>query len=229
MTSSYHTKQPKTEQSQSRTGTGTLLSRLDKETQAAVLEQRYIKCPLKKGTTPHELLIQSTLQERAMFDMELNNFVAKVPYVPGASYKVGEPIGAILNSGHRVIGLKGYYVLASHLSCLWFLGILPRSDWDEEMDHYPDRNVQNNHPGNLRLATRAINCRNKGISKYSTSGHTGVSYRKESGRYRSYIKVNQKFIHLGFFLTLEEAITAREDFIAANPELGFSLRDLDDL
>ncbi|HJB28112.1 MAG TPA: AP2 domain-containing protein [Candidatus Blautia faecavium] len=53
------------------------------------------------------------------------------------------------------------------------------------------------------LETRKINNNN-------TSGVRGVSYRKNRGKWRAYIKIKRKNIHLGNFDTKEDAIAARK-------------------
>ena len=48
------------------------------------------------------------------------------------------------------------------------------------------------------------------LNKNSTTGYKGVSYQKKLGTYCAYITINRKQIHLGSFLTIEEAIKARK-------------------
>lgn len=68
-------------------------------------------------------------------------------------------------------------------------------------------------PGNIRLATRheqAVNRRNHMNNK---TGYVGVSFRKDTGTYRSFIRINGKLIHLGGYILPEDAYMARVKYI----------------
>lgn len=58
----------------------------------------------------------------------------------------------------------------------------------------------------LRLTDQTRNARNKSTSTRNTSGHTGVSWHKRKKRWQ--VQLAGK--HLGYFLTEEEALAARE-------------------
>lgn len=77
-----------------------------------------------------------------------------------------------------------------------------------EVDHI-NRCKYDNRLSNLRVATRAQNNINHGLSKCNTSGYVGVSYVKSKGKFRSYITVNGKQISLGLYDTVELAYNAR--------------------
>ena len=62
---------------------------------------------------------------------------------------------------------------------------------------------------NLRLATPAQNCRNRGLCRRNTSGHIGVHPIKASGLWGAEISVNGRNVRLGAFECKEEAIAAR--------------------
>ncbi len=48
------------------------------------------------------------------------------------------------------------------------------------------------------------------INRNNTSGVKGVSYRKDRGKWRAYIKIKRKNISLGNFNTKKDAIAARK-------------------
>lgn len=77
------------------------------------------------------------------------------------------------------------------------------------VDH-ADGNGLNNRRGNLRATTPKINGQNRsGAKKDSSSGILGVSWRARDNRWRAHIKVDGRNIHLGHFLAVEDAVSAR--------------------
>jgi len=71
---------------------------------------------------------------------------------------------------------------------------------------------------NLRLTTKSGNNLNKiNVPRNNTSGHIGVSWSCEKNKWHAYIQYNYKLHHLGYYSSLEEAISARkqkqEEFI----------------
>jgi hypothetical protein len=79
---------------------------------------------------------------------------------------------------------------------------------DFHIDHI-DGDKLNNNPENLRLVTHKQNLRSynkptKGVS----SKYRGVSWDKESNKYKAYIHHNNKLINLGRFTCEKEAALA---------------------
>jgi hypothetical protein len=64
-------------------------------------------------------------------------------------------------------------------------------------------------PGNVRWASRAVQSRNTKNHKTNTSGIRGVSWSKTKQKWRSAIYVDGRQKHIGYFLTLDEAASAR--------------------
>lgn len=60
-------------------------------------------------------------------------------------------------------------------------------------------------------ASNAMAGLNHALNKNSSTGHTGVSYMKQYGKYRAYITLHRKQIYLGLYETLEEAVKARKE------------------
>lgn len=75
------------------------------------------------------------------------------------------------------------------------------------VDHI-NRDGLDNRKENLRPANNSKNQQNRGVQKNNTSGHKGVSFKKSRNRFRSQIRLDGKFIFLGYFKTAEEASKA---------------------
>lgn len=73
-----------------------------------------------------------------------------------------------------------------------------------EVDH-KDGDGLNNRIENLRLASRSQNQRNVGLTRRNSTGFKGVSYFRDSGKFRADIHVNGKTKYLGQFETATEA------------------------
>ncbi|KKR03301.1 MAG: Pathogenesis-related transcriptional factor and ERF protein [Microgenomates group bacterium GW2011_GWC1_39_12] len=77
-------------------------------------------------------------------------------------------------------------------------------------DHI-DRNTLNNTRKNLRTVTRSQNAFNINIPKNNTSGYIGVHWHKYAKKWRSYIELNGRRIHLGLYKSIKLAIKARDN------------------
>lgn len=90
------------------------------------------------------------------------------------------------------------------------LAFIPNPDGKAIVDH-KDGNVINNNVDNLRWATVKENCWNTKKYRISKSGVKGIAF--ERNKYRVRIHVGGKYLNLGSFKTLEEAIQVRLDYI----------------
>lgn len=79
-----------------------------------------------------------------------------------------------------------------------------------DTDH-TNRNKLDNRERNLRTVTNRINQLNRGLSKNNTSGYKGVYWRKERKKWRAQIGIDNKYIYLGHFSDLSNAILARKN------------------
>ena len=81
-------------------------------------------------------------------------------------------------------------------------------------------------PENCRWTTSIIQNRNQRISKNNTSGFKGVSFKKDINKYVTYICVNLKSIHLGYFQTAVEGAIVYNRYIIENNLEGFILNEI---
>jgi hypothetical protein len=125
---------------------------------------------------------------------------------PG-SIDISKPAGSINGKGYRVIMIKGNNYQAHRL-----IYQMHNPSWDitdnsqdNSIDHV-DRDKLNNNIDNLRVATHSQNLANGSQRKNNTSGTTGVSWNKETGKWRVKVKLNYKTHHGGYFVNKEDAI-----------------------
>jgi hypothetical protein len=71
---------------------------------------------------------------------------------------------------------------------------------------------------NLREVDNSENHRNMKLFRTSTSGCPGVSWDKKNKKWKVQIRTKEKWIHLGRYQKIEDAICAR---ISANRDYGF--------
>jgi hypothetical protein len=101
--------------------------------------------------------------------------------------------------------------------------VLTKANGHEKVDH-EDHNGLNNQRSNLRVATNAQNCRNKGF--YGSRRIKGVSAKNR--RWTAQIRVNYKSIYLGIYDTQGEAAAVYDaaairyfgEFACTNESLG---------
>lgn len=85
--------------------------------------------------------------------------------------------------------------------------IIGKPDIGFDVDHI-DGNKLNNQKTNLRFCTRSQNTANRGANKNNKSGYKGVSWNKNTCKWRATIVINAKQNHLGLFNTKEQAAEA---------------------
>ncbi len=72
-------------------------------------------------------------------------------------------------------------------------------------------NNKNYTDDNCYYATRFVQARNRRKFKNNTSGYIGI--KKQKNKYRAFLTVNYKRIHLGYFLTSIKAAMVRDTYI----------------
>lgn len=77
--------------------------------------------------------------------------------------------------------------------------------------HHIDHNKLNNCRSNLQIVTHRQNSTHRFKRIDNKSGFIGVSWHKRQEKWIAYIKLNNKFKHIGYFTDLVEAAKARDD------------------
>jgi hypothetical protein len=114
---------------------------------------------------------------------------------------------------YRTIGINGRTYSEHRLVFFLFTGNWPSN----EVDHI-DGDGCNNKWNNLREADAVTNRRNQRRLITNTSGHTGVYWHVRNLKWEAKIGVNGKFVNLGYFDLIDDAIAARQ---LANDQYGF--------
>lgn len=79
---------------------------------------------------------------------------------------------------------------------------------NEVVDHINGNRVDN-RKSNLRIVDRSKNGVNRARHSNNKTGHRGVFYCKNIGKYNAYITINWKRKNLGYYKNIEDAINAR--------------------
>ena len=174
-----------------------------------------------KGKTESLEKLLKHLESFAEYDL-INGGFTVIRKRGNHSKNVGEALGTDTHTwkGRPVsTDVRVNYILYKihHLVWLWHYGEWPTT----QLDHI-NRNPFDNRLENLQKTTNEFNSRNRIKTNANTSGYTGVSWNKNSRKWRAYIMVNYKEKHLGYFYTAEKAHQTREEYIAAHPEFGFT-------
>jgi hypothetical protein len=117
--------------------------------------------------------------------------------------RAGTIAGTVERRGYTVITLRidevDSHCYAHRLAFIYMTGDCPAF-----VDH-EDRDKGNNRWVNLRPATKAQNSQNRTLRNGSTSGFKGVSWSKYAKKWGSYINVEGRKKHLGYFTSAQEA------------------------
>lgn len=154
-----------------------------------------------------KILTQSELKKHLEYHFDTGVFTRKI--ADSRRVKIGDIAGydRLSPDGKRynLIMVLGKRYLSHRLVWLYVHGCFP----PDEIDH-EDGNGLNNRIGNLRLATGDENKKNKRLQVNNTTGQTGVSFSVTKKIYQSYISVNGKRKHIGWFDDFFEAVCARK-------------------
>jgi len=155
------------------------------------------------------MLTQERLKELLDYDPATGRFTRKVR--TSNRINVGDEAGTIHDKhGYIAISVDDVIYLAHHLAWLYVHGYLP-----DALDH-KNREPSDNRIDNLRECDQAKNMQNISLRSDNKTGFAGVDFHKNSGKFRSRIKVDGKTKCLGHFDTAEKA---SEAYLAAKAKL----------
>lgn len=109
--------------------------------------------------------------------------------------------------GYREVSLFGKRYRAHHLAWLIMTGEWPPRDVD--IDHI-NRDRSDNRWANLRIATRGQNNMNASGNGRGKNPHRGVYASRNGQRWNVRITVDKKYIGLGTYDSIEEAVRVRK-------------------
>ena len=113
--------------------------------------------------------------------------------------------GTIMRSGYIGVLIFGKRYLAHRVA--WALAY---QAWPEHQIDHINGIKTDNRIENLRLATNAQNGKNYGANKTNTSGIKGVSWCKQTQKWRAFIRVDGKQLDKGRHLNKDVAIAFRQ-------------------
>lgn len=123
---------------------------------------------------------------------------------PSNRVRIGDIAGWRNAKGYTYVKVGGEDYAAHRVAWALHYG----EDTELYIDH-KDGDKSNNRISNLRLATSSENNYNIGVKSNNTSGHRGVSYRKDTKKWRAYINIGGQKMWLGAYDYVEDAISAR--------------------
>lgn len=152
-----------------------------------------------KATDTSSGLALSLLRELLHYEPETGWFTWKV--ARSGNICIGDRAGSHnRNTGYREIWIGERRYSSHRLAYFWMVGEWPAETVDHvNLDSLDDRWC------NLRHATQADQCANRGLNSRNKSGFKGVSMNSATGQWYASIKVNGKSKNLGHYATAEEA------------------------
>ncbi len=111
--------------------------------------------------------------------------------------------GRVIPGGYRAIKIDGRSYLEHRLAWLYVYDEWPTGQIDHKNRARADNKIEN-----LRDVTASENQENTLLSPKNKSGHRGVSWNKNEGKWNAKIGHKGKKFHLGYFHDLQSAIAA---------------------
>lgn len=125
----------------------------------------------------------------------------------------GKTAGCVNFYGYIKLCIDAKQYRGHRLAFLWMDGSMPA----DQVDHINGKRSDNRWC-NLRLVAGKINQRNMKRRADNTSGHIGVYWNKNAGKWQAFINVNSGSKYLGVYKSIDDAIAARK---SAEKRFGF--------
>ncbi|HBD3039996.1 TPA: HNH endonuclease, partial [Citrobacter koseri] len=134
---------------------------------------------------------------------------------PSQAVNSGDIAGTKNTQGYITILIKRKPHKAHRLAWLYMTGKIPT--WVDHINGIRD----DNRWANLRECTPQQNAINAKLRKDSSSGVKGVHWHRTHKKWIAQASFNGRRVFLGCFLSMHEAITARQNFVKDNFDLRF--------
>ena len=154
-------------------------------------------------------LTQTRLKKLLHYDSLTGLFTRRITVTYNA--KKGDVVGSDCN-GYLSVRIDGKAYQLHRLAYLYMVG-----GWPIQIDH-DNRNRADNRWVNINNGTHQDNHRNMPKQSNNKSGHTGVSWDKQTSMWAATITVDRKTIRLGRFDCIDDAAAAR---LIAQCNFGF--------
>lgn len=152
------------------------------------------------------MITQQRLKELFYYNTQTGKFTRRIATGRHNCHKKGQAAGTTTLRGYIMMGADGKRYMAHRLAWLYVYGVWPSTD----LDHI-NQDKSDNRILNLREVNRSQNMHNVSIHKHNTSGHKGVSWFALRQKWRAYIFLDYRQMHLGLFNTIEDAVAARKN------------------
>ena len=146
------------------------------------------------------------IPDRVRIFLELDRKGSLVWAVQRGNRARGTLAGSVRKSGYRIVNVEGKTYAAHRL--VWFLH---HNEQPPSLVDHIDGDPLNNHPDNLRAASRAQNSQNRKISANNTSGVSGVAWDKHQSKWRVRIQVDGGVKDYGSYRDFKQAAKVAED------------------
>jgi hypothetical protein len=140
---------------------------------------------------------------KKMFDYRADGELIRRHSIMGNGNYAGAVVGTkptgARNFRYSTTKIHGEHWCVHKLIYLYHHGVVP-----DQLDHI-NRDSTDNRIENLRPANSSENTRNRRLFSNNTSGCKGVTWNKRIKKWQSYVSMNSKTKHLGYFEDLELA------------------------
>lgn len=152
------------------------------------------------------MITQARLKELITYDSDTGFMIWVKDY---GNRKEGTRAGSISRKGYMSLRIDKKLYFVHRLIWLFVHGTFP----SEFIDHI-DGNKSNNRLVNLRAVSRRENSQN--LSQHRGGKKPGCYYNRSRKKWEAQISINNKKIHLGMYLSEQEAHAAYVKFLRAN-------------